>query len=115
MPRYRVTFENGETFEGDFANGDLAKRAAKADAQRTSGATMRTDPAVKVAHVVDLDAEPGPTDPLGRASAPPARTPRTDSRSSPRSDRDRLDLTERERRERDERDDRERREREGRT
>jgi hypothetical protein len=63
MPRYRVTFDDGSTHEGEYANGDLAKRAAKTEAQQKTGASTRTDPRVKVAHVVDLSAEPGPTDP----------------------------------------------------
>jgi hypothetical protein len=65
MPKYLITFNDGSTLEKEAANGDLAKAAAKAEAVRNTGAIARTDPRVKVAHVVNLDEKAGPTDPRG--------------------------------------------------
>jgi len=57
MPHYRVEFDDGSTHEGEYANPDLAKRAAKTQAQQKSGAVSRTDPAVKVKAITDLASE----------------------------------------------------------
>jgi Arc/MetJ-type ribon-helix-helix transcriptional regulator len=75
MPRYRVEFLDGHTHEGEYPNGDLAKRAAKTEAQQKSGAIARTDPAVKVKAVTDLDAER----PAGRDPAAPPGPARPDA------------------------------------
>jgi hypothetical protein len=69
MPRYLVTFLDGSTLEKEAANGDLAKSSAKLEAKQKTGATDRTDPRVKVAHVVNLDEQQGPTDPRRFRSA----------------------------------------------
>jgi hypothetical protein len=51
MPRYTVEFEDGSTHQGEYANGDLAKAAAKKEARDKTGAMSRVDPKVKVARV----------------------------------------------------------------
>lgn len=64
MPRYTVTFADGSTHQGEYANGDLAKSAAKREAREKTGATARTDPRVKVTRVAtddDLAREKGRT------------------------------------------------------
>lgn len=63
MPKFQITFDDGSTIDRDAATADEAKRAAKHEALQKSGATARTDPRVKVASVVNLDDQPGPTDP----------------------------------------------------
>lgn len=51
MPRYTVEFDDGSTHQGEYANGDLAKTAAKREAREKTGATSRIDPKVKVKRV----------------------------------------------------------------
>jgi len=75
MPNYRVTFLDGTTIDRQAANADLAKTGAKLEAQQKSGATMRSDPRVKVAHVVNMDEEAGPTDPRNFPGAGAGRAP----------------------------------------
>lgn len=73
MPRYLVTFDDGSSVEKEAANAGQAKQEAKREAQQKTGAITRTDPRVKVAHVVDLDVEAGPTDPRQRQAAGASR------------------------------------------
>lgn len=65
MPKFQTTMDDGSTYEGEFASGDDAKRAHKNEARQKTGATSRTDPRVKVKHVVNLDLQRGPSDPRG--------------------------------------------------
>jgi len=98
MPRYRITFDDGSSLEQEAANSDQAKQAAKRQAQNKTGATSRTDARVKVASVVDLDVEPGATDPRNRATSGARGDASGASNTAPYADRydergDRIDLS----------------------
>lgn len=135
MPRFRITFDDGSSIERDAATPDQAKLEAKNEARSRHGAAARTDPRVKVRHLVNLDEQPGPTDPRTAPAAAGAPTrpaagdrerPTRDTQDRDRdtrgdqnrdtttaaaSDRERQERWEREDRERHEREDRERAER----
>ena len=65
MPKFQTVMDDGSTYEGEFSSGDEAKRAHRNEARQKSGATARTDPRIKVKHVINLDLQRGPTDPRG--------------------------------------------------
>jgi len=90
MPKYRTTFDDGSSIDLEAANATDAKGRARREAENKTGASSRTDARVKVASVVNLDEEAGPTDPRNRPGAPaPSRGRGRTERQT--TDRDRSD------------------------
>jgi len=54
MKKFRIHFQDGTHVDKDADDGTVAKRAAKAERVRDTGATDRTDARVKVARVEEL-------------------------------------------------------------
>lgn len=63
MPKYEITFNDGNRVQVDAANSNEAKQTAKRQAVNNTGATIRSDQRVTVKSIVNLDEQPGPTDP----------------------------------------------------
>ena len=63
MPKFQITFEDGSTRDVEAANPNDAKHRARNESVRETGAAARNDARVKIASIVNLDEQAGPTDP----------------------------------------------------
>jgi hypothetical protein len=63
MPKYEITFKDGTRVQVEAANSNDAKQTAKRQAVQHTGATVRSDQRVTVQSIVNLDEQPGQTDP----------------------------------------------------
>jgi len=63
MPKYEITFNDGNRVQVEAANANDAKSTAKRQAVQNTGATIRADQRITVRSIVNLDEPAGATDP----------------------------------------------------